>query len=131
MLPITLPDSNWQTIYAFLKTCPDIYVGDETGCRRFVEAVLWIARSGAQWRLLPADYGHWNSIYKRFARWSDKGIWQQLFDHCADDPDREWLLLDSTIVRAHPCAAGALKKTAVKPPKPSDAVAAGSVPRFT
>ena len=111
MLPITLPDSHWQTIYPFLKTCDGIYVGDEVKCRRFVEAVLWIARSGAPWRLLPPEYGKWNSLFKRFARWSDKQIWQKLFEHCAVEPDLEWLLLDSTIVRAHPCAAGALKKT--------------------
>jgi transposase len=130
MLLITLPDSNWQTIYAFLKTCSGIYVGDEPETRCFVEAILWIARSGAQWRLLPKAYGNWNSIFKRFARWSDKQIWQQVFDHCAADPDREWLLLDSTIIRAHPCAAGALKKTVDKPSKRSDAVAAASAPRF-
>lgn len=130
MLPVTLPDSTWQTIYTFLKACSGIYVGREAECRRFVEAVLWVARSGAQWRLLPKEYGNWNSIYKRFARWSDKGIWQGLFEACADEPDREWLLLDSTIVRAHPCAAGALKKTVDKPPKPSAAVAAVLVPRF-
>src|SRR5258708_38438073 len=110
MLPITFPDSHWQTIYPFLKTCPGIYVGDELKCRRFVEAVLWIARSGDPWRLLPREYGKWNSLFKRFARWSDKQIWQKLFASCAGDPDYEWLLLDSTIVRAHPCAAGALKK---------------------
>jgi transposase len=130
MLPLTLPDSQWHTIYAFLKTCAGIYVGDELDTRRFVEAVLWMSRSGSQWRLLPPVYGKWNSLYHRFARWQAKGIWQQLLESCADDPDREWLLLDSTIVRAHPCAAGALKKTVDKPLKHWGAVAAVSAPRF-
>jgi transposase len=130
MSTVKLSDNNWQRIYAFLQTCPGLYVGNELECRRFVEGVLWIARSGAQWRLLPAAYGKWNSIYKRFARWEQRGIWQQLFAQAATDPDLEWIIPDSTVIRAHPCAAGALKKTVDRPPKRSDGVVAGSAPRF-
>ena len=110
MSTISLTHEQWTKIVKFLRACPDVYVGQEEKCRCFIEGVLWIARSGSQWRLLPEKYGHWNSVYKRFARWSDKGIWHKLQQHFADDPDLEHLILDSTIVRAHPCAAGASKK---------------------
>jgi len=127
MRTVTLPDLTWQTIYAFLKHHPGLYVGNEAKTRQFVEAIVWIVRSGAQWRLLPAAYGNWNSVYKRFARWEEQDLWEQLFRHVAHDPDTEWLALDTTVIRAHASAAGALKKKAVgKAPKRSGAVAAGS-----
>jgi len=110
MRPIKLDDDDWKKIQAFLRCCPQVKVGSARNCRRFVEAVLWMARSGAQWRLLPAEYGNWNSVYKRYARWCEAGVWEALMHHVAVDPDMEQVLLDSTIVRAHPCAAGAQKK---------------------
>src|ERR1700684_178555 len=77
--------------------------------RLFVNAVLWIAKTGAPWRDLPERFGHWNSVWKRFDRWAKKGTWQRVFE-ALQDPDLEWLILDSTVIRAHPCAAGAEKK---------------------
>ena len=113
-MKVRLTDEQWQKILPFLKTCPNIYTGQENECRQFLEAVLWIARSGAQWRLLPEIYGNWNTIYKRFARWSAQNVFEKLFEFCASDRDLEHLLIDSTIIRAHASAAGAQKNTALK-----------------
>lgn len=105
-------------MYMFLRQCPGVYAGSADACRRFLDGVHWILRTGAQWRELPDQHGTWNTVSKRFARWCDRGIWEQLHAHFADDPDMENLVLDSTVVRAHPCAAGALKKKVGKPSKP-------------
>ncbi len=109
-MTVKLTDDQWQKILPVLKTCPQVRLGAGRDVRRFLEAVLWITRSGAQWRLLPRKYGHWNAVYKRFARWSDLSVFEKLFEHFSSDRDMEYLMLDSTIVRAHACAAGAQKK---------------------
>lgn len=106
-----LRDDQWEKI-------KDMLPGKESDCgvsadnRLFIEAVMWIGRNGASWRALPEKYGHWNSVWRRFRRWSEKGIWQKVFNTLAVSADTEWLMLDSTIVRAHQHAAGAAKKGA-------------------
>ncbi len=75
--------------------------------RLFVEAVLWVARTGAPWRDLPAEFGNWNSTFRRFRRWAKSGVWSRIFEILIEDPDLEHLIIDATIIRAHQHAAGA------------------------
>jgi putative transposase len=114
MLRLMLRDDQWERIAPLLRG----KVGDRgrsgENNRQFVEAVLWIARTGSPWRDLPAAFGNWNSIYVRFARWSNKDVWQGIFAVLREDADLEEVSIDSTVIRAHQHAAGAAKKRANK-----------------
>ena len=101
-----LKDYQWERLYPELQNISFIYTGNEAACRRFVEGVLWIARTGAQWRELPKRYGRWNSVYKRFNRWSSRGAWAFVIERIPEFKDLENLLIDSSVIRAHPCAVG-------------------------
>ena len=118
----------FERVYALLRRERKIHTKEREAIRAFLEGVLWVGRSGAQWRFLPGAYGEWNSVYKRFARWGDLGVWERLFAGVADDPDLQSVVLDATVVRAHACAAGAPKKTAGRGRRRSGARAAGSAP---
>ena len=115
MSQVRLTDEQWNKLIKLLRQDVRAYVGNEAECRRYVEAVLWITRSGASWRLLPSEYGRWNTVYKRYSRWCEAGVWERLLEQVSQAPDLEHLLLDSTIVRAHPSAAGAQKKRSPSP----------------
>lgn len=78
--------------------------------RLFINAVVWIARTGAPWPDLPERFGKYDTVYQRFNDWSKKGRWEAIFE-ALQEPDLEWLMLDSTVVRAHQHAAGQKKAT--------------------
>ena len=100
-----ISDEHWERIKAFLPG----QAGDQgvtaKDNRLFVNAVLWIAKTGAPWRDLPERFGNWNSVWRRFDRWGTKGVWKRVFE-ALQDPDLEWMIIDSTVVRAHQHAAG-------------------------
>ncbi len=73
--------------------------------RLFVNGVLWVLRSGAHWHDLPERYGKWKTLHKRFSRWSKAMVWEKVFADLTKDRDNQYLMLDSTLVRAHQQAA--------------------------
>ena len=100
-----LTEAQWRRIESLLAGKP----GDpgRTGAdnRLFVNAVLWVLRSGARWSDLPERYGKWKSVHTRFTRWAKKGVWERVFESLTGDPDNQYLMLDTTLVRAHQQAA--------------------------
>ena len=74
-----------------------------------LNGIFFVLRTGSPWRDLPEVFGEWNSVFRRFSRWSDKGVWRRIFEALSDDADFEYLIVDSTIIRAHQHAAGAKK----------------------
>ena len=100
-----LNDAQWAKIALLLPGKP----GDpgRTGAdnRLFVNGCLWVLRSGAHWCDLPERYGRWKTVHRRFSRWCDSGVWERVFDALTTDRDNQYLMIDSTIVRAHQQAA--------------------------
>jgi putative transposase len=95
-----ITDDNWERIEPLLpgrEGDPGAHGKDN---RQFLNAVIWMARTGAPWRSLPAEFGEWNSVFQRFNRWSKAGVWQRVFE-AFKSSDLRTLMLDSTIIRAH------------------------------
>ena len=69
--------------------------------RLFLEAVLWIARTGSPWRDLPPSFGKWNTVFKRYRDWVEADVFKRIFDATSDDPDMEFAMVDATIVKVH------------------------------
>ncbi len=75
--------------------------------RLFINTIFWILRTGAPWRDLPSDYGDWKNTHRRFCRWRDKGLWENLLEIIIEKLDYEWLMIDASHCKVHPHAAGA------------------------
>jgi transposase len=78
-----------------------------SGNRRVIEAVLWIVRTGSPWRDLPASFGNWNTVFKRYRDWVKPDVFVRLFTACSDEPDMEYAMIDVTIVKVHRHGQGA------------------------
>ena len=107
-----LSEGQWTRIQDLLPGRQESVGRTAKDNRVFVNGVLWVLRSGARWSDLPERYGKYKSVHKRFARWAAMGVWERLFRTLTQDARNEYLLMDSTIVRAHRQAATGRKKGA-------------------
>jgi len=100
-----LNEAQWARIAALLPGTAADPGRSGLDNRLFVNGCLWVLRSGAHWCDLPERYGKWKSVHRRFSRWCHAGVWERVFDALTADRDNQYLMIDSTIVRAHQQAA--------------------------
>ena len=101
MTRYTLSDAQWAAIEPLCpgkKADPGKTAKDN---RLFLEAVLWIVRTGSPWRDLPQEFGNWNSVYRRYRRWVQLDVFKNIFTHLNTNADYEYTMIDSTIVKTH------------------------------
>ena len=115
MIRMVLDDAQWERIAALVpgKEGDPGRSGEDN--RLFLEAVLWVVRTGAPWRDLPADFGKWSSVWKRFRRWALNGVFEAVFEELSANPDFEYALIDGTIVKVHRHATGAKGGLTIRP----------------
>jgi transposase len=102
-----LTNEMWEKLAPLLPPERGVTGRPQHSHRPWLEAILWKHRTGAPWRDLPGEFGSWKSIYCRFNRWSKAGVWQRLLEALRADADTEWLMIDSSVIRAHQHASGA------------------------
>ena len=110
-----LSDAWWRRMAPHLPGKPGDPGRSGEDNRLFMEAVLWMARTGAPWRDLPERFGKWNSVARRFRRWAKRGVFERLFKALSDDPDFEYAIIDGTIVRVHQHGSGARGGLEIRP----------------
>ena len=102
-----LTDAQWAKLEPHCLGKPSDPGRSGANNRRFVEAVLWIARTGSPWRDLPQEFGKWNTVLKRVRDWVKADVFQALFDAVSEQPDMEYAMVDATIVKVHRHGQGA------------------------
>ena len=110
-------DDQWERLRDLIPGGRAGQRGPRCDNRRFVDALLWMARSGGRWRDLPPRLGDHRAVKRRYYRWIERGALDGMLAALAAEPDLEWLMLDSTIVRAHQHAAGARRAKGGRMPK--------------
>jgi transposase len=117
-----LNDEQWERVGPLLPGKPGDPGRSASDNRIFFEAVLWMARVGAPWRDLPETFGNWNTAFRRFRRWAQKGVFERLFQVLSGDPDFEYALIDGTIIRVHQHGTGAKGGLTIRPSGAPEAV---------
>ena len=112
-----LTDAQWERIEEFVPGGRKGRRGPRSDNRRFVNALIWMARSGGRWRDMPARFGDFQTVKRRYYRWIEMGVLDAILAALAREADLEWLMTDSTIVRAHQHAAGARRQKGGRMPK--------------
>ena len=120
-----LSAQQWSRIEPFVPGGRKGRRGPRSNNRRFVEALIWMARSGGRWRDLPKHYGDYQTVKRRYYRWIEMGVLESLFEALAREADLDWVSIDSTSIRAQPQAAGARRKRGERTPRALAAHAAG------
>src|ERR1700733_1881963 len=119
-----LRDDQWERLKAFVPGGRKGKRGPRTDNRRFLNALLWMARSGGRLRDLPERLGDYETVKRRYYRWIEMGFLDDILAALAREADLEWLMIDSTIVRAHQQAAGARRQKGGRMPRALGAPAA-------
>jgi putative transposase len=101
----SLSNEQWDRIKDLLPGKPGDPGRSAENNRLFVDAVLYIAKTGAPWRDLPSRFGNWNSVWRRFDRWCQNNVWESIVRELGD-LDLEELQLDSTSIKVHLAAVG-------------------------
>lgn len=112
-----LRDDQWERIKSFVPGGTKGKRGPRTDNRKFLNALLWMARSGGRWRDLPERFGDYQSVKRRYYRWIEMAVLDDMLIVLAKEADLEWLMIDSTIVRAHQHSAGARREKGGLMPK--------------
>jgi transposase len=107
MLRLCLTDAQWAKMEPECLGKPSDPGRTGSDGRMFLEAVLWITRTGSPWRDLPAEFGNWNSVFKRFRHWVKRDVFKGIFEAASDEPDLEYVMIDGTIVHVHRHGQGA------------------------
>ena len=118
-----LRDDQWERLKEYVPGGRKGKRGPRTDNRRFLNALLWMARSGARWRDLPEEFGGYATVKRRYYRWIEMGVLDEILAALASEADLEWLMIDSTIVRAHQHAAGARRQKGGRMPRALAALA--------